>query len=236
MKIALVLAGGIGSRMGQGIPKQFIHVQDKPIIIHTLFALQKHSEIDRIHVVCINGWEDVLAAYAKQFKITKLTGISAGGGTRYESTHAGMLALGNVQDDDIIILHDAVRPLVTAATLSDVVTVCQKHGNAMAVMPCTDTMYSRSGTVADSTSKMVDRQLLVRGQTPEAVTGKRMKEMYQKAEKENLQNDSISALQIALGWDVYFACGSERNLKLTRSEDIELFKALLTVQKDEWLK
>lgn len=234
MNIVLLLAGGMGSRMGQEIPKQFIHVENRPIVVYTLAALQQHPEIDGIQVVCIAGWEKVLRGYAKQFAITKLLGIVSGGETRFASTRKGMEALEAVSDEDVLIVHDAVRPLVTAHSLSDTIRVCKEYGNSMAVLDCEDTMYAR--TAENRTSEVLERSLLVRGQTPEAVTGKRMREMYAKADEKNIYLDSISAMQNALGWDIYFAAGSERNIKLTRTEDIELFKALLLIQKDAWLK
>lgn len=220
--------------MGQDIPKQFIHVNNRPVIIYTLLAFQKHPEIDRIVAVCIEGWEQVLAGYAKQFNITKLAGIVPGGSTRYASTRLGMEALGEVADDDVVLVHDAVRPLVTAESISDTLDVCRRFGNSMTILDCVDTMYAR--TDAGYTSEVVDRDGLVRGQTPEAVSGRRMHEMYEAADARGIRNDSISALQNALGWEIHFAEGSERNIKLTRTEDIELFKALLEVKKDEWLK
>ena len=234
MNIALVLAGGTGSRMGQDIPKQFIHVNNRPVIIYTLMALQQHSEIDRIQVVCIDGWEKILQGYAKQYNITKLTGIVSGGDTRFESTRLGMESLGDVADEDIIIVHDSVRPLVTAESLSDTIVVCRSFGNSITILDCVDTMYAK--TNEQFTSREVDRGSLVRGQTPEAVSGKRMREMYAASDAKGIRMDSISAMQNALGWDIHFAKGSERNIKLTRAEDIELFKALLTTEKDAWLK
>lgn len=220
--------------MGQDIPKQFIHVNNRPVIIYTLMALQQHSEIDRIHVVCIDGWEKILQGYAKQYNITKLTGIVSGGDTRFESTRLGMESLGNVADEDIIIVHDSVRPLVTAESLSDTIVVCRSFGNSITILDCVDTMYAK--TNEQFTSCEVDRGSLVRGQTPEAVSGKRMREMYAASDAKGIRMDSISAMQNALGWDIHFAKGSERNIKLTRVEDIELFKALLTTEKDAWLK
>lgn len=234
MNIALILAGGMGSRMGQEIPKQFIHVNNMPVIIYTLMALQKHSEIDCIQAVCIDGWEKILLGYAKQFCINKLAKVVASGKTRYESTRIGMESLGNVADDDIIIVHDSVRPLVTAQSLSDTIAVCRTYGNSMSVIDCADTMYEKSNV--DYTSREVMRSTLMRGQTPEAVSGKRMREMYAAADSRGIRMDSISAMQLALGWNVHFAQGSERNIKLTRTEDIDLFKALLNIEKEAWLK
>lgn len=234
MNIGLVLAGGMGSRMGQDIPKQFIHVNNVPVIIYTLLAFQQHPQIDRIQVVCVAGWESILQGYALQFNITKLTGISVGGDTRFLSTKKGMHDLGTVADDDVIIVHDAVRPLVTAESIADTIRVCKENGNSMTILDCADTMYLKERN--SYTSQVVERSNVVRGQTPEAVTGKFMRAMYLDAEKENLQIDSISALQVALGRNISFAQGSERNIKLTRTEDIDLFKALLTTTRDEWLK
>ena len=94
MNIVVLLAGGMGSRMGQDIPKQFIHVNNIPVIIYTMLALEKHPEVDAIQAVCIKGWEVVLSGYAEQFNITKLRGIVSGGATRFLSTKAGMMALG----------------------------------------------------------------------------------------------------------------------------------------------
>lgn len=234
MNIALVLAGGMGARMGQDIPKQFIHVNNRPIIIYTLLALQLHPEIDQIVAACVDGWEKILQGYAQQFNITKLVGITTGGTTRYDSTRRGMKALAEVADDDVIVVHDAVRPLVTTEALSDTIRVCRRFGNSMTVLECVDTMYVKTDAVY--TSEVIERSQLVRGQTPEAVTGARMREMYAAADAKGIHLDSISAMQNALGWDIHFAQGAERNIKLTRTEDIELFKALLMTEKDEWLK
>ena len=234
MNYVVLLAGGMGSRMGQDIPKQFIHVNNIPIIIYTLLALERHPEIDAVQAVCIEGWEKVLTGYVQQFDIKKMRGIVPGGATRFLSTKSGMLALENVADDDVLIVHDAVRPLVSAESISDMIRVCQEHGNAMTVLGCADTMYMKQSP--ESTSQVVERARLVRGQTPECVTGRRMREMYAKASEQGLQIDSISELQVALGWEIHFAQGSERNIKLTRTEDIDMFKALLATERDSWLK
>jgi 2-C-methyl-D-erythritol 4-phosphate cytidylyltransferase len=234
MNIALIVAGGFGARMGQDIPKQFIHVNNRPVIIYTLQAFQNHPEIDKIQVVCVDGWQTILRGYVLQFNITKLGGIVKGGATRYDSIYNGMQSLEDAGDEDIIIVHDAVRPMVTPEAITDTIRVCKKYENSMTILDCTDTMYLR--TTADYTAKTIERNDFVRGQTPEAVSGRRMREVYAEAEKNNLHIDSISALQNALGREIHFARGNERNIKLTRTEDIDLFKALLQTERDEWLK
>ena len=121
MNIAIIIAGGVGSRMGHDIPKQFINVYDKPILIYTLEGFQKHPLIDAIEVVCIDGWHDVLWAYAKQYGIDKLKWIVSGGKTGQESIRNGVYNLeGKANSDDVIIIHDGIRPLVDETVLSDV--------------------------------------------------------------------------------------------------------------------
>ena len=115
---AIIIAGGSGHRMGQDIPKQFINVFDKPVIIYTLEGFQKHPMIDNIEVVCLDGWHEVLWAYAHQFNISKLKWVVSGGNTGQESIRNGVFNLeGKVDDDDIIIIHDGIRPLVDDTVL-----------------------------------------------------------------------------------------------------------------------
>ena len=119
MNIAIIIAGGCGSRMGQDIPKQFLNVNDKPILIYTLESFQKHQDVDAIEVVCIDGWHDVLRAYAEQFNITKLKWIVSGGSTGQESIRNGVYNLENIcKPDDCIIIHDGIRPLVDSIMAS----------------------------------------------------------------------------------------------------------------------
>ena len=226
MNIALILSGGKGERMGEDIPKQFLKVNDCPIIVYTLLKMQNHPKIDKIQAVCVAGFENTLLNYAKQYDISKLNKVVTGGKTRYESTRIGMESL-NAAADDIIVAHDSVRPLVPEKVISEVIEVCKVYGNSMSVLNCTDTIYEK--TASDYTAKERDRAKLVRGQTPEAVTGKRMKEMYAASDKKNIRLDSISALQTALGYKVHFAEGSELNIKITRPEDMIICKSFLSI-------
>lgn len=234
VNIALIIAGGTGSRMGQDIPKQFIHVNNRPIVIYTLEIFQSHPEIDMIQVVCVDGWQTILRGYALQFNITKLNDIVLGGVTRYHSIYNGMHSFKKLQEDDVIIVHDAIRPLVPRETISDTIRVCKEKSNSMSVLTCADTMYLKTDEFY--TNQNIDRNELVRGQTPEAVTYATMQEMYREAEQKNVRIDSITAMQVALGKKVHFSKGAEKNIKLTTTDDIELFKALLETQKDAWLK
>ena len=120
MNIALIIAGGSGQRMNQDIPKQFLNVKDKPIIIYTLEAFQKHPMIDAIEVVCLDGWHDILWAYSKQFEITKLENIVSGGDSGQASIRNGVFDIQTRHsDDDIVLIHDGIRPMVSDEIISD---------------------------------------------------------------------------------------------------------------------
>ena len=115
MNIAIIIAGGSGSRMGQDIPKQFINVYDKPVIVYTMEAFQKHPKIDAIEIVCLDGWHDVLRAYAKQFGIAKLENIVSGGENGQDSIRNGLFDIQKRyhSEDDIVLIHDAIRPMLS---------------------------------------------------------------------------------------------------------------------------
>ena len=131
--IALIIAGGVGARMGQDIPKQFINVNDRPVIIYTLEAFQKHPEIDAIEVVCLDGWHDVLKAYAKQFGIAKLENIVSGGLNGQDSIRNGLLDIYKRynSDDDVVLIHDAIRPMLLPEIITDNIKICREYGNAI---------------------------------------------------------------------------------------------------------
>ncbi|MBR3457103.1 MAG: 2-C-methyl-D-erythritol 4-phosphate cytidylyltransferase, partial [Selenomonadaceae bacterium] len=136
MTVAIIIAGGSGHRTGQDVPKQFLHVNNKPVLIYTLEAFQRHPQIDRIELVCIDGWHEVARAYAKQFNITKLEDVVSGGSTSQESIRNGVYALEGVcKEDDIVVIHDGIRPMLDESVLSDVIAKCQTYGNGVTAMP-----------------------------------------------------------------------------------------------------
>ena len=127
MNIAIIIAGGSGHRMKQDIPKQFINVYDKPILVYTLEGFQKHPEIDEIEVVCLDGWHELVWAYANQFNITKLKWVVRGGNSAQESIRNGVYHLESVcTEKDIIVIHDGIRPMIDETVLSDVIVTCKK--------------------------------------------------------------------------------------------------------------
>lgn len=230
MNIAIIIAAGTGQRMRQDIPKQFLNVNDKPIIIYTLEAFQQHPNIDEIGVVCLEGWQDIVQAYAKQFKITKLSWIIKGGETGQASIRNGVLeAEKRYADDAIVLVHDAVRPMVSFDIISDCIVTAQKYGSAVAGVPCNTVVLK---TTSKEYSKEVDpRNQLILTQTPQAFPLKKLIWAHRTALERGI-TDSIASctLMVELGEKVYFSAGAETNIKLTTQGDMLIFKALLAVK------
>ncbi len=234
--VGLIIAGGAGSRMHQDIPKQFITVNERPVIIYTLEAFEKHPEIDAIAVVCIEGWEQVLWAYAKQFNIKKLEYVIRGGKNGQASIRNGVYELEkHFKPEDIVLIHDAIRPMVSAEIISDNIRVATEHGNAITVIPCAEAMMQTEDGVVSVGSYPRDR--LKRTQTPQAFHIGQICDLHRRALEAGITNSVASCtLMIEMGIQVYFSAGSEKNVKLTTVEDIDIFKALLTAQRSDWLK
>ena len=229
MTIAIIIAGGSGSRMGHDIPKQFININDKPVLIYTLEGFQKHPQIDAIEVVCIDGWHEVLWAYAKQFGITKLKWIVSGGETGQESIRNGVFNLEDkLSEDDIVIIHDGIRPLVDEAVLSDVIVKARQYGNGVSSLPYNEQIFLIDDEI--STTKFIPRETLRRVQTPQAYRFDLLDSKYHEAFEKKIGiygSHYTNTMMVELGVRLYFASGSDKNIKLTTKDDLELFKAYL---------
>lgn len=236
MNVALLTAAGSGTRMNQDIPKQFIHVENKPVIIHTMEAFQKHPSIDAIIVVTIGSWSEVLWAYAKQFNITKLKWVVTGGETSQESIYNGLIELKkHINSDDVVMVHDGNRPLVTSEIISDSIATFSQYGGAVAVIPCTEVVFESNDGKSSCTS--TEREKLFRTQTPHTYTFGDLMGAHEEAKKRGITNTAASCMLMKeLGKTTYFSKGSEENLKITTVEDLRIFKALLHTQQDNWLK
>ena len=232
MNLAIVMAGGSGTRMGLDIPKQFVNIYDKPVIIYTLEGFERHPMIDEIEVVCIDGWHDVLKAYARQFGITKLKRVVSGGKTGQESIRNGVFALeGYLSDDDTVIIHDGIRPLVDKEVLTDVIVTCRKYGNAVTSMPYNEQIFVVDDEL--STVKYIPRETIRRVATPQAYKFGKLDKAYHEAfeKKIGIYGSSYTNTMMAdLGERLYFAAGSDKNIKLTTRDDLELFKAYLKTE------
>lgn len=240
MNVAIVIAGGSGHRMGQDIPKQFINVYDKPILIYTLEGFQKHPMVDAIEVVCIDGWDHVVWAYAKQFGITKLMWITKGGKTGQESIRNGVYNLeGKVSEDDVIIIHDGIRPLIEPEVLTDVISKAQTLGNAVTSMPYNEQIFVVSKDDETTTTQFIPRETLRRVATPQAYRFGLLDEKYHEAYEKEIGiygSHYTNTMMVELGVKLNFAAGSDKNIKLTTKDDLEMFKGYLAKENDNWIK
>ena len=236
MNIALLTAAGASTRMGQDIPKQFLTVNERPVIVYTMEAFQHHPEIDEIVVICLEGWENILKAYANQFNITKLTKIVPGGSTGQESIYNGIAALEEDHDmRDLVLIHDGNRPFLSSKIISDCIATATEHGCSVAAIPCQEAMVLTDDGVISTGN--IDRDHLKRTQTPHGFTLGKMLELHKKAEQEGIINTTATCtLMMELGEPIYFYPGSEKNIKLTTLDDMDIFKALLMAKRADWLK
>ncbi len=238
MNIALLIAGGSGNRMGQDIPKQFMHIEGCPIIIRTMQCFQMHPDIDYIAVVCLKGWETVLQAYANQYNISKLKWIFPGGKSGMESIHNGIYGLKEqgCQDDDLVLIHDSVRPLLSQDIISGNIAICKAYGYAITGIQCREAILeSEDGFTS---TKSVPRDKLIRTQTPQTFRLGTIVEVHEEAKALGITDSVASCTLVAEtgGHEMHIVPGSEKNIKVTTVEDLEILKALLHTTKDEWLK
>ncbi len=236
MNIAVILAGGSGKRTEQDVPKQFINVYDKPIIVYTLEAFQKHPGIDGIIVSCLEGWEEILKAYAREYGITKLKWVISGGEDGQASTRKALFELKGVcREKDIVLVHDAVRPFVSSEIISDCIAACQRYGNGLSAVrfQAETIVRSRDGISGD---EIIDRQDIMRVMTPQAFHYGKAVWAQEEAEKRGITTVYINVLMAELGERLYFSKGSAKNIKLTTMEDIEIFKALYSAEREDWIK
>ena len=231
MNIAVILAGGQGNRMGLDIPKQFYSVHGKPILIYTLEEFQRHPQIDAIEVVCIDGWIDAVDSFAKQYGITKLKWIVPGGDTCQESIRNGVYHLeGKAGAGDTVVIHDGIRPLVEPSVLTDVIGQCQKYGNAVTALPYYEQIFLVDEDDESVTTRYIPRERLRRVSTPQAYQFALLDQKYHEAFEKGISihgSSYTNTMMVELGVALHFAAGSEKNIKLTTREDLELFKAYL---------
>ena len=235
MNIAIIIAGGIGSRMGHDIPKQFIEVDGKRVLAYTLENFQNHPLVDVIEVVCIRGWEDVVKQDALTYGITKLKWIAEGGQTGQESIRNGVFNLeGKCSPEDIVIVHDGIRPLVDSSVLTDVISTAKEYGNAVTSLPYNEQIFIVDSEDPSTTTSFIPRETLRRVATPQAYRFDLLDEKYHEAfaTGRGIQGSHYTnTMMVELGVRLHFAKGSDKNIKLTTPDDLEIFKGYLSRHK-----
>lgn len=223
----IILAGGIGSRVKSAIPKQYIEINDCPIIVHTIRNFEDNPNVDNIVIVCLEQWVSYTRQIIEKYGFTKAKDIVVGGETGHISTRNGVYSLaGTLSDDDYVIIHDAARPIVSQSVINDLIDVAKQHDNACSAISCYETVLLTENRT--SGKEQIDRNRIIRVQTPQCYKYGLIKSLYERADRDNL-HDFVYANTLALhyGVEIFFSKGSNSNIKITTKEDIVLFKALL---------
>ena len=228
----IMLAGGVGKRMGADIPKQFMKVDGKPIIVYSIENFQRHEEIEEILIVCVKEWIEYLKRIIKEYNLTKVKWITEGGDTSHDSIRNGVLFLENkIELDDYVIVHDAVRPILPQKAIDEVLRVAHEKGNASSSIACHPPIVYTDDF--ESGISDIDREHVMLTASPQAYKYSLVLNCYKKAELEDKHNFTFtSSLLIHYGNRVYFAKGTTCNIKITQKEDLALFTALLKVPEE----
>ncbi len=224
--VAIILAGGKTGKNSRNIPNQFIDVHGKPIIVHCLDAYQNHPSVDDIYIVCLKGWEAIVGDYANQFGITKLKGLVLAGNSGIASLKGAFMQIRDkYADDDVIIVQEATRPMITTETISKLLLACSEKGSA------TICHYMRDYVQFDVSGgypEYIDREKIIAVQSPEAHRVALLDEVFDIAEKNNhpFNESCCTMFMYNLGYDINFIEGDINNIKVEREEDIVRFSAL----------
>ena len=225
--IAVILAGGIGTRMGISIPKQFLMINEKPVIIHTIEKFSIHKNIDSILIVCEENWIPYLKNLLDKYRVEKVNWIISGGTTGHDSTRNAIFFLRKyLEDEDFVIIHDAARPILPKIAIDEMLKVAYSKGNASLAIPCHETVIYTEDQ--KSGNKELDRNRLMRVQTPQTYKYSLILPWYEKAELED-KHDFVYAdiVGVYYGATIYFSKGFINNIKITRKEDVILCESLL---------
>lgn len=232
MVTAMILAGGVGSRVGADRPKQFVEVLGKPVLAYTIEIFQQHKDIDAIEVVCHKAWKDYLEEIICRYQLTKVRWIADGGSTFQESVINGMNYLRDkISNDDYIMIQYGAAPFTSARIVSDVIRVMKEKNSAVSATPCYQLIGSREGSTSH---EWIDRDKVTQIASPYGFKFDYLIDIYARAEKRGLI-DSVephtTSLMYALGDEINLAYGDQTNIKITTKEDFLLFEGFVLAQK-----
>lgn len=232
--IAIILAGGVGSRVGAGIPKQFIEVLGKPVIVYTMQIYQQHPDIDAIEVVCHASYIDYLHEIVEKHNLTKVQWVTNGGETFQDSCMNGIHFLaGKISKDDNILIHYAAAPFTTADEITDAIRVCKEKGNAVCGIPCFQLMGTRNE--GEVSKEWVDRDKYIQITCPYCFNYGFVLNLYKEAEKKELLDKvepHTTTLMQYMGYQLYLSKGYQSNMKITTKEDLKMFEGWILANND----
>lgn len=225
MNVALIVAAGTGSRMGKDIPKQFLLVNNKPLVIYSVEAFNQNALIDEIYIVTSENYMAEVKDWCLLYKLNKVINIIKGGDSRQESVYLGLKGI-KAKDDDVILIHDGARPLVSQDIINNNIEASKKYDAINTVIKANDTiMHSKDGSIVND---VPNREELYQSQTPQTFKYGLILKGHEYALKNNVPNvtDDVK-IAMLLGIDVHLVEGNKRNFKITTEEDLELFKVLI---------
>ncbi len=225
MNYVIIIAGGVGSRLGAPVPKQFVEVLGKPVIAYTMEHFQNHPEIDAIELVCVDGYQEHLQGITKKYGITKVIKIVKGGSEYEQSIMNGVAGLeGIAKSDDIVIIHWSASPFLTKEIITDNIRVCKEKGNAITASYSYLLYGSNDG---DCARKAINRESFMTLSAPQSFQYKNIVDLYKQVEEkklfETIEEHHTTVFMTELGIPLYFSKGSHTNIKITTKEDIDLF-------------
>lgn len=236
MITALIFAGGIGERMNsRAKPKQFLEIHGKPILIYTIEHFELHPDIDNIVVVCLKDWIRELKVMLKRYMITKVKWIVPGGDTGHESIYNGLKVLAEtVNDDDIVIIHDGVRPLITEELITENIKLTQEKGNAITVFMARESIadLTDSGTETNTINEIPDRDKMCIIKAPQTFYFKDIWAVHQKAIADNYKSIDAACMMHRYGYELHTVNCSSYNLKITSPSDYYIFRAIHDAQEN----
>ena len=232
MITAMILAGGVGSRVGAERPKQFVEVCGKPILAYTIEIYQKNPQVEAIEIVCHADWIDYLKEMIENYDLSKVKWITHGGETFQKSVTNGMEYLKDKLDvDDIVMIHYGAAPFSSQQIVTDGIKVCQEHGMSVSCTPCFQLMGSDDGN--GESKRWINRDKQVQICCPQSFKYGYLADIYKRAEEKGLLETvepHTTSLMYALGDTIYQSYGNQTNIKITTKEDLELFEGYVLLQ------
>lgn len=238
MNIALIFAGGVGTRMRtKDKPKQFLMVHGKPIIVHTIEIFEQHQEIDGIVIACLEEWISYMEEMKYRYRLDKIKAIVPGGKTGQLSIYNGLCAAKKIygEEDNIVLIHDGVRPLITAQTISDNIKSVKKFGSAITCANVTETVIL-VGDNENTVQQVPSRQHSRLAKAPQSFWLKDILEVDRRAIADGKTNmiDSCTMMR-AYGHELAVVVGSNENIKITTPDDFYIFRALYDARENQQL-
>ena len=229
MITAMILAGGVGSRVGADRPKQFVEIFGKPVVVYTIEIFQKNSNIDAIEVVCHKEWKEYLIKMIEQYNLDKVKWVTDGGETFQDSVMNGINNLKDkIKSDDYVLIQYGAAPFTSDKIVNDVIRVMQDKGSAVTATPCYQLLGSNDENATSKT--WVDRDKYIQIACPYGFKYSYLLDIYKRAEERGLLETiepHTTSLMYALGDTLYQAYGDQTNIKITTREDLELFKRII---------